>query len=189
MNRVIAKLWWLVIGFSLLPISALAANWQLVPDQSSITFTATQNNAPIIGKFTRFSGDINFDPKQLNTSHAKITVDMNSVSASYEVVADTLKTPDWFDVKQFPQAIFEANNFSKTADNQYQANGTLTLRDKTLPVTLTFSQENTSDTQYKIKGSTSIQRTNFGVGRGEWSKTNEVKDQVQINFIVTMIKK
>src|SRR5271155_3612871 len=89
----------------LLPVFANAAapSWKIVPNQSSITFTATQNDAPVTGSFKAFSGEINFAPDQLKASNVQIVVDMGSATASYGQVTDTLKTPDWFNVKVFPQ--------------------------------------------------------------------------------------
>jgi len=175
----------------ILPTLSVAAvpSWKILPNESTLTFTATQNGAPVTGKFTQFSGDINFDPNQLAESHVKIIVDVGSISDAYNQLSDTLKTSDWFNVKAFPKAIFQSSNFVKTGDKTFQANGSLTLRDKTLPITLTFSQVEYSPTKAVMKGSTTIKRTLFGVGQGEWSDTKAVKDDVKVDFTVTGVKK
>jgi len=175
----------------LLPMISLAdvPTWQIVPNESHLTFTATQNNAPVTGEFKKFSGDIHFDPDQLNASHVKITVDVNSISDPYHQLSDTLITPDWFDTKDFPKAVFQSNHFTKTGDKTYQAEGTLTLRNITLPITLSFTQEQYTPTQARIKGTATLKRTPFHVGQGEWSDTKAVKDEVTINFEITAVKK
>lgn len=181
----IQKLVFLIMG--LLPLIATAdvPTWKMIPDKSSITFTATQNNSPVTGQFKSFTSEISFDPEQLQASHVTITVDIGSVTASYEEVAETLKTPDWFNTKLFPQAIFKANSFTKTGKNLYKAQGTLTIRDKTMPIKLTFSAEELSKTSAHVEGSTTIKRSWFGVGKGEWASTKEIKDKVTINFAIT----
>jgi len=173
------------------PVACIAAvpSWKIVPNESSLSFTATQNGAPVTGKFTNFSGEINFDPNQLSESNVKIIVNIGSISDSYNQLSDTLKTPDWFNVKVFPQAIFQASNFTKTGDKTFQAKGKLTIRDKTLPVTLTFTQEEYSQAKAVMKGNTIIKRSAFGVGQGEWSDTKTVKDDVQVDFTVTGVRK
>lgn len=176
----------------LLPILASLAAvpaWQIIPNESSLTFTATQNGAPVTGEFKDFTGDIQFDHNDLSKSNVKITVNIASVSTSYGEIATTLVTPDWFDAKLFPQAVFTAQQFKKTGDKTYQANGELTLRNKTLPITVTFTEEEYSDTKARMKGSTTLKRTAFGIGQGDWAKTDEVKDDVQINFILSAKKK
>ena len=177
----------LILVLSIFPMLSIAEipSWKIVPNESSLTFTATQNGAPVTGKFTNFSGEIYYDPNQLSQSHVKIMIDVGSITDAYNQLSDTLKTPDWFNVKAFPEAIFQSSHFTKTKDNTFQANGNLTIRDKTLPVTLTFTQEEYSKTKAVIKGSALIKRTAFGVGQGEWSDTKTVKDDVKINFTVT----
>jgi polyisoprenoid-binding protein YceI len=182
---------WLIAILITLPIAATAAvpTWQIVPDKSSLTFTATQNGAPATGTFKTFSGDISFDPNQLSASHIKIVVDLASVSDSYNTLAYTLKTPLWFNTAVFPKATFVSNSITKSGDKTYIAKGDLTLRDKTLPVTLTFAQEDYSPTKAVMKGSTTIKRTAFGVGQGEWADTKAVKDDVTVDFTVTAAAK
>lgn len=158
--------------------------WKIIPDGSSIKFTATQNGAPVSGDFKTFSGEINFDPDQLDKSNVQITIDIASVSAAYKEVTDTLKTADWFDVTAFPKAVFKADHFTKTDNNTYQATGTLTIRDKTQPVVLTFTLPEYSKTKALAKGETTLKRSTFGVGKGEWAKTDEIKDEVKVEFVL-----
>ena len=181
----------LAILILLLPLFANAAVpvWQIVPNESSITFTGIQNDAPASGKFKKFTGTINFDPDQLNESKVRIVIDMNSVSTSYSDFTSTLITDDWFNVKLFPEAIFEATQFKKIGDNQYQTTGTLTIRDKTVPVILSFESKELSKTKAFVNGSTTLKRTLFGIGQGEWADTDAVKDNVQVNFDITAIMK
>lgn len=168
--------------------SAAAQAWKIIPDSSKIVFTAIQNGAQVNGKFSKFNGTIHFDPAQLNDSKVTIIVDMNSLSTSYDDLTDTLKTVDWFNMKLFPEAVFNAEKFTKTGDNQYEAAGTLTIRDRSQPVTLVFTmQQLTADTAV-VKGATTLRRTAFGVGQGEWSSVNEVQDYVKIIFTVTAQK-
>ncbi len=168
---------------------AAAPAWKIEPAASNIKFTATQNGSPVSGEFKSFTGDINFDPSDLATSHVSIDVDLGSVSTSYGEVADTLKTPDWFNVKVFPKAVFKADHFTKTGDKTYTADGTLTIRDKSQSVTLTFTLQDYSKTKALANGSTTIKRTAFGVGQGDWAKTDAVKDEVKIDFTVSAIAK
>jgi polyisoprenoid-binding protein YceI len=161
---------------------ASVPTWQITKDKSSLTFSATQNGAPVAGEFKKFSGDIQFDPNQLNASHVQIVVDVDSVTSAYAEVADTLKTADWFDAKRFPHAIFKATHFTAVGKNTYQAEGTLTIRDKTQPVTLHFVLDNCTKTNTQLHGDTTLKRTVFGVGQGDWANTNTIKDEVTVHF-------
>ena len=183
---------WLVSCFlSALPLVVLATppQWQIVPAESQLIFTATQNGAPVTGQFKIFSGDIFVDPGDLSVGSIDIVVDINSISASYADLKDTLITADWFNAKMFPKAEFKATQFKQTGKNAYQATGSLTIRDKSAPVTLTFSAEEPTADKRVVIGSTIIKRSTFGVGQGEWAGTDEIKDEVTVNFKVVAVKK
>lgn len=169
--------------------NAAVSSWEIVPQKSTIKFIATQNNAPVTGEFKKFTGEINFDPAQLDASNVHIIVNMNSLSTSYSDLTMTLFTADWFDVKIFPNAEFKANHFTKIGTDKYQAAGTLTIRNKSQPVTLTFTAKEMPKNTATVQGSTELNRLAFGVGQGEWSSTDEVKDRVQVTFNVVAIKK
>ncbi len=182
----------IVIGLSLIlfPLLSFAAvpSWKIISSESTIAFAATQNGAPVKGEFKSFTGEIQGTPADLKDSHVKIVVDTGSVSTSYGDVATTLKTPDWFNVAQFPKAVFTADHFTQTAKDSYAATGTLTIRDKTVPVTLNFSLKHYSPEGFVAVGSTTIQRLSFGVGQGDWSKTDSIKDNVQVEFTLKASK-
>lgn len=171
------------------PAIATPATWDIIPAESQLTFTATQNGAPVNGEFKRFSAQIKADPSDLKNSHIDILVDMSSVSASYGEIKDTLLTPDWFNVKAFPNAEFKATEFKKTGDNAYQAIGTLTIRNISQPTTLTFSANLSDPKKSIVTGTANIKRNAFGVGQGEWSGTDQIKDEVLVSFKVLAVKK
>lgn len=168
---------------------AATSEWQIIPNQSSLSFTAIQNGAPVSGQFKTFTGEIMVDPANYKASSVHIVVDMNSISAGYADVKNTLITPDWFNVQMFPKAEFKSTEFNKTGDKTYQAIGTLTIRDKSAPVTLIFTAEETADGMAIVEGNTVLKRSTFGVGQGEWASTDEVKDEVKVNFKIVAKRK
>lgn len=178
----------LLFPFSCTTYAALT-HWVIVSNESNLTFTATQNGAPVNGSFKKLTGDIFFDPSDLAKSKATIIVDIQSLATSYQVLTNTLKTSDWFDVKAFPNATFISTKFTKMGQTAYVAKGLLTIRDKTVPVSLQFTQIGNADDHAKVKGGTIIKRNDFGVGQGEWSSVNEIKDNVEVNFILSVKKK
>jgi polyisoprenoid-binding protein YceI len=182
----------LIIYFALLftvtNIQAAPSVWKMIPEKSRLVFAATQNNAPLKGEFKKFDAEIHFDLDQLKQSRVKIIVDINSLASSYEELTSTLKLADWFDMKVFPQAVFEAREFVKKNDIEYEAKGNLTIRNKTLPITLTFKAVQSDATHGMVKGYTTIKRTAFGVGQGEWASVDEIKDDVRVDFEVNATK-
>lgn len=181
----------IVLLFLLMPLGAEATppEWQIDSSQSHLSFTATQNGAPVKGLFKTFTGEIFVDPANYKTSSIHIVIDMNSISTDYSDVRDTLLTSDWFNVKVFPKAEFKSTNFNKTGNNTYQANGNLTIRDKSVPVILTFTAEQSTPDTGVVVGSTVLKRSAFGVGQGEWASTDQIQDEVKVDFKVVAKKK
>ncbi|KTC93044.1 YceI family protein [Legionella drozanskii] len=177
--------------FILVPFIGRAAppEWQIDPSQSSLSFTATQNGAPVSGQFKTFTGEIFVDPANYKASSVHIVIDMSTITTDYADVKTTLITPDWFNVKVFPKAEFKSTEFNKTGDNTYQAIGNLTIRDKTVPVTLSFTTEQPSSDTGIVTGNTVLKRNAFGVGQGEWSSTDQVKNDVKVDFKIVAKRK
>jgi polyisoprenoid-binding protein YceI len=186
------KLYQLVFGFMLLLVAcaaeSAASNWKIDPSKSNLTFTGTQNNAPTSGSFKKFDGIIQFSLDQLNISNVAINIDTSSINTSYILVSDMLKSADWFDVKTFPKAVYTAKLFSKVDQHNYIAHGSLTIRDKTMPVMVKFNWQDSSPITAQVRGSANVKRSSFGVGRGEWAGTDLVKDDVTINFSLSLNK-
>lgn len=184
--------YWLVFCWAILmPLMAKAApiQWVIVPSESQLTFTGTQNGAPVTGEFKTFTGEILVDPNDLSVGKIDIVVDIASLNTSYADLKETLLTSDWFNPKLFPKAEFKATQFKQTGKNAYEAAGTLTIRDKSAPVTLNFTAQELAPNKQQVVGSTVIKRSTFGVGQGEWASTDTVKDEVTVKFKVVAIKK
>jgi polyisoprenoid-binding protein YceI len=188
-KRVQSLLFIFFILLATITAHAAAPVWKIVPAKSRLTFTATQNDAPVSGRFQKFTGDIVFDPDDMKDNHVTIVVDTSSVYAAYTDLVEILKTADWLDIKAFPQATFKADHFIKKDDKNYQANGILTIRKQTIPITIDFHLEEMSNTQAHVKGTMILKRNQFGVGQGEWASTKEVKDEVKVEFILSVVKK
>ncbi|MFI4918950.1 MAG: YceI family protein [Legionellales bacterium] len=187
----IIKICLFILGLSIMPLMAYTAvpEWQIIPAESQLNFTGTQNGAPVSGAFKVFTGTLLIEPSDLKNSSIDIIVDINSISASYAELKGTLVSPDWFDAKIFPKAEFKSTQIEKIDEKNYQAKGILTIRDKSQPLTLSFSVQQLTSNKGAVIGNAVIKRTLFGVGQGEWAGTNEIKDEVIINFKVAAVKK
>lgn len=186
MVKVFMSLSLLVLGFFC--TDTFAMDWEMIPKDSMLKFIATQNNAPVTGQFQKFSGDIHFDPRHLENSHVKITVDITSISASFNELVETLQTPEWFHAKLFPAAIFESRQFKKIDDKHFISIGTLTIRNVTKPLQINFEVLEQDQDRVKIKGETSVDRSAFGLGTGEWASTDEIQKDVKVLFVITAKK-
>lgn len=142
-----------------------ATEWQVTPDSKTITWEGTTGGStPLTGSCSRFDSDILFDPAALTTSSVVILIETGSCLTGDTQKDTYLPQPVWFDVAAFPTATFEAKNFEHVKGDEYVANGTLTLKGISQPVTLPFTLQ-IKDKQAHVVGETTLQRLDFGIGK------------------------
>lgn len=90
------------------------------------------------GFFTETMGIIKLD-RATKTGSIDVVVSTASIVTSSRILTDVLKRSDWFDVEQFPAMRYSATEVSFDGDVPVAANGQLTLRGVTKPVTLAIA--------------------------------------------------
>jgi polyisoprenoid-binding protein YceI len=165
----------------LLAAAPAQAQQQLLPAQSRVEFSARQMGVPLQGHFKKFDAQLAFDPAKLATSRIRFTVDTGSATMGARETDAELPKPVWFNVPQFPQAIFESSSIKAQGGGKFDVAGKLSIKgtsvDVTVPVVLTQSGSTTTAT-----GSLPLKRLAFKIGDGEWADTSMVADEVQVTF-------
>jgi polyisoprenoid-binding protein YceI len=162
--------------------------WDVDAEKSSIDFTGSQGGEAFTGSFSTFKADIVFDPKDLAASHVRAEIDLASVEAGDAERTEALPGKDWFFIKSFPVAIFEAKAFTALENNQYEAVGHLTLKGITRELVLPFSLTIT-DGHADMKAHISLDRTTFNVGTGMWKGEDWVAHKVDIDILLSAQKR
>ncbi|HVR76713.1 MAG TPA: YceI family protein [Planctomycetota bacterium] len=88
------------------------------------------------GRFNDISGTIVLDDADPAKSTAEITIKAESIDTANAKRDTHLKSPDFFNVKQFPLITFKSKKVKKGADGKLEAEGALTLHGVTKDVTL-----------------------------------------------------
>lgn len=160
MNRLpmLAALLPLVVASPALAVT----QWDVKPAPDSISWTASSSEL-ISGHCSAFKSDIAFDPEALAQSSVKVTIDMSSCRTGVADKDKLLPASEWFDETKFSTAEFSATKFRALGGNQYAADGTLTLKGVTQPLTLDFTLD-IKDAEAHVVGSAKINRMSFGVG-------------------------
>ncbi len=178
----------LVLGVVLSASSARAAEWLVDPAKSWLGFTGTMAQAPFDGRFQRWRATISFDPAHPESGHALVTIDMASAVTGDKQKDAALPQSDWFDVKTFPEAVFEVQSFRPNGSpSSYDAIATLTMRGVKMDLPTPLSIEINGDTLH-AKGGVSLLRSDFGVGQGQWTSAQWVAFEVATAFDVTAKK-
>lgn len=172
-------------------------SWAIISDKSDIAFQAMQYGQSFSGAFKNFSGAIFFDPKDLERSHAEIKIDVSSIKTGSDDRDMQALSESWFDVKNYPEARYEIDRFSKgdsAGDSaQYIAHGRLTIRGVSMPVDLPFSlQIDAQDGGARhavMRGDLNLKRLDFGIGQGEWKDTHAIGNEVKISIKVEAVSR
>lgn len=166
---------------STVPEAAAVTVWTVDKASSKIAFTTSMEGEAITGSFAGYSAAIAFDPEQLSKSNVKVTIDLASVGSGDKDRDDTLKSSSFFNISVTPKAVFEARTFSRTDATHFVAHGKLTLHGITkaqeLPFTLTIRNG-----VAQMSGSTSLDRTAFDVGTGDYASTDTIPAKVKVDI-------
>lgn len=164
--------------------AAPAPAWTVDKAVSRIGFSSSFGGAAFTGDFRTWDAQIRFDPNNLAGSSAVVTIDTASVATGDADRDKTLPDVPWFASAQYPKATFRAQTFKALGGGRYQAIGALTLRGVTKPLTLPFSLA-IKGTEAKMTASLGLNRLAFGVGQGEWAKTEVIPATVNLTIGLT----
>ena len=162
---------------------AMAADYVQAPG-STLVFASNYQGETFTGRFGSFTTTMSFDPKQLATSKLDVAIQLAGTQTGNKDRDDTLVSADFFNVGKFAQARYTATKFRALGGNQYAADGTLTLRGASKPVTLTFTW--TPGAQPVLTGKATVKRLDFGVGGGDWADTSTIPNEVAISTKVVL---
>ena len=159
-----------------------------VAKSSTLGFSATWAADTIEGQFKRWTADILFSPDALDRSKLTVSIDMGSAATGDDQRDSSLPSGDFFDTAAHPKATFTASKFRKTGEGKFVADGTLDLRGVKKPLSLPFSLKIDGDTA-TARGVTTLDRTAFGVGQGEWASTDQIGGKVKVSFAISAKRK
>lgn len=157
------------------PSSGPPPVWRVNAARSSIRFSGEQGGARFNGAFSRWHGDIRFDPANLAASTANVTIETASAADGNPLHDPQFATADWFDSANHPNATFRATRFTARGGDRYEARGDLTIKGHTVHVALPFTLAITGD-QAVMSGHVSVDRRAVGLGVG--SEADEYVSQM-----------
>jgi len=160
------------------PALAQAADYVQQPG-STLVFASTYEGEAFTGRFPGFVTQLSFDPAQLASARLDVTIPLVTTSTGNSDYDGEIRGSGFFDTARFPQARYSATRFRALGGNNYAADGTLTLRGVSKPVTLTFTW--TPGPRPVLAGKATVKRLAFGVGAGEWSDTELLPDEVAVS--------
>jgi polyisoprenoid-binding protein YceI len=187
----------LLASLLFLAFSAHSATYKMDPAHSSVGFSVKHMVvSKTKGHFSKFEGAFNFDEKKNEVSKVDVKIDPASVDTADRKRDDHLNSPDFFDVKKYPEMKFKSDKPVVVKSGQtVPVTGDLAMHGVTKPVTLDLTYGGTvTDPMGKVRvGFTlagKINRKDWGLA---WNKNLDkggvaVGDEVNIEIEGEAIK-
>ena len=170
-------------------------NWQIDSAHSQIQFTVRHLMfSKVRGVFKGFNGTVDFDRENPAATTVEVFVDTTSVDSGDEQRDGHLRSPDFFNVEEFPQAIFRSTRIESTDGRSGRLYGDLTIRDVTHEIAIDVSflgseKSPWGQTTAHFEGSTEFDRRDWGLA---WNQALEsggvlVGEKVRIEIDLELI--
>jgi polyisoprenoid-binding protein YceI len=139
--------------------------FQIDPAHSSVVFRIKHTELNhIYGMFTDVSGQFTVDGK----GGFDITANVESINTGNQGRDRHLKSPDFFSARQFPEIQFKSDKVKRIDDATLEANGALTLRGVTKPITARITTATGSGRQGEVRAgietTIKVKRSDFKLG-------------------------
>ena len=149
---------------------AAAESFAIDPVHSNVLFKVMHNNAAwFYGRFAELGGSFEYsdDPSKCSL---EVDVRAESVDSRNDKLDQHLRSPDFFDSKQFPSIRFASKKVEAAGDGMYAVTGDLSLRGVTKEITIEVEKVGEGQGRGgKVLGfhtAFTIDRTDFGVNYG-----------------------
>lgn len=110
--------------------------WTVDPAHSKVGFAVKHMGiATVRGEFTDFEGTLEIG-EDLSSAKAYGTVRAESVDTNESQRDDHLRSPDFFDVAQYPELRFESTSIERLDDEEFRISGRLTIHGVTNEIVL-----------------------------------------------------
>lgn len=161
--------------------AASASDYVIDPVHSAVIFRIKHNQAAFnYGRFNGIDGVVMYDEAEGVTS-VKVNVDTASVDTANKNRDDHLRSPDFFNAKQFPKITFKSTSVKKNGEHAYDVTGDFTLNGVTKPLTVTLDHTGSGKTMQG--GDVAGFETTFTIVRSEFGMTKflpGVGDEVRL---------
>ena len=183
----------LAVAISVL-LGASATNAETIklkidPEHTNVGFKIRHLFSKVSGSFDKYSGDIEFDPKDLKTIKIKGTIEAKSINTKVPERDKHLRSKDFFEVDKFREIKFESTKVKNVTGSKAILLGNLRIRGITKEIELTVEFNGIGPDPYgsekagfTITGL--INRKEFGLKWNETLETGGVLVGEEVELII-----
>jgi polyisoprenoid-binding protein YceI len=170
--------------------------WTIDPAHTSVNFQAKHMMVTTVrGHLGPVSGAIELDERDFTKSEIEVVIDVSNLQTRDEKRDAHLRSGDFFDVENFPSALFKSTKIERTGEDTYKVTGDLTVRNVTKEVVLDTQFEGYTANPWGMKlvaftATTRINRKEWGLN---WNVALEaggvlVGENIKLEIDVEAIK-
>jgi len=189
--------WCLLLVAAVPAMPAQSTSWRIDPLHSSAQFSVRHMMISTVrGQFGGVKGEIVYDPANPDKASVNATIDCSTVNTGEPKRDADLKSPEFFDVKQYPVMKFKSTEVDAAVAGKLKVKGTLTINAVSRPVVLDLEGPTPPirDTQGRekigVSAATKISRKEFGILYNPIMETGgvAVSDEVSIVLDIELIR-
>ncbi|CAN7328183.1 YceI family protein [Terrabacter sp. LjRoot27] len=175
-------------------VENISGDYTIDPSHTRIGFSARHAMVTKVrGHFDEFEGSAHVDTVTPANSSVTVTIQAASVTTGNEQRDGHLKTPDFFDIANYPQITFVSTNVERDGA-EWDITGDLTINGVTKSVTIPFEETGSAkdpfgNTRVGFEGDVTIDRTEWNLSFNAALETGGVlvSEKVKLEFDVSAI--
>jgi len=177
-----------------LAVENISGDYTLDPSHTRIGFSARHAMVTKVrGNFDQFEGSAHVDTANPANSSVTVTIEAASVTTGNEQRDGHLKTPDFFDIANYPQITFVSTDVERDGA-EWAITGDLTINGVTKSVTVPFEETGSAkdpfgNTRVGFEGEVTIDRTDWNLSFNAALETGGVlvSEKVKLEFDISAI--
>jgi len=170
--------------------------WEIDSSHSGVHFSVRHLViAKVRGSFARWSGTVQAPNGDFSKATVDVTIDASSIDTGVDQRDAHLKSPDFFDVAQYPELRFVGKRVQSRSGNEIDVVGDLTIKGITREVVLRVEQHGQAkdpwgNVRAAFTAKTSLDRKDFGLTWNQVLETGGVMvgDRVEIEADIEAVK-
>ena len=175
-------------------VENISGDYTLDPSHTRIGFSARHAMVTKVrGNFDQFEGSAHVDTANPANSSVTVTIEAASVTTGNEQRDGHLKTPDFFDIANYPQITFVSTDVERDG-TEWAITGDLTINGVTKSVTVPFEETGSAkdpfgNTRVGFEGEVTIDRTDWNLSFNAALETGGVlvSEKVKLEFDISAI--
>ena len=164
--------------------AASAADYKIDSEHATVIFRVSHFNiGNAYGRFNDPTGTVSYDSSDPSKTAFTFEVQTANVDTHNEKRDAHLRSPDFFNAKEFPVITFKSTSVKPAGDNKFEVTGDLTLHGQTKPITFTITKTGEADT--KQMGYRTAWEADVNLKRSDWGMKGmigPIGDDVHLNI-------